>query len=65
MKQAERVIAQQVPAVPIMFGANWYEYNDKQFAGWPSAKNPYDLPAPWAYGSGNGNLDVILHVHLK
>jgi peptide/nickel transport system substrate-binding protein len=65
MKQAERILAKDVPIVPIMFGANWYEYNDKPFAGWPSAKNPYDLPAPWAYGSGNGNLDVILHVHLK
>lgn len=65
IKKAERVVAANVPSVPIMFGANWYEYNDKQFVGWPSAKNPYDLPAPWAYGSGNGNEDVILHVHLK
>jgi len=65
IKQAERIVASQVPAVPIMFGANWYEYNTRQFTGWPTAKDPYDLAAPWAYGHGNGNLDVILHVHPK
>jgi peptide/nickel transport system substrate-binding protein len=62
---AERIVSSQVPIVPIMFGANWYEYNTKQFTGFPSANKPYDLPAPWAYGHGNGNLDVVLHVHLK
>jgi peptide/nickel transport system substrate-binding protein len=65
IKKAESIVASNVPIVPIMNSGNWYEYNDKHFVGWPSAKNPYDLPMPWAYGHGNGNLDVILHVHLK
>jgi peptide/nickel transport system substrate-binding protein len=65
IKQAEKIVASNVPVVDIMNGGNWYEYNDKQFVGWPSAKNPYDLPMPWAYGTGNGNLDVALHIHLK
>ncbi|HEX6509888.1 MAG TPA: ABC transporter substrate-binding protein [Chloroflexota bacterium] len=65
IKQAERIVAANVPVVPIMNSANWYEYNTKKFVGWPTAKNPYDLPPPWVYGHGNGNLDVVLHVHLK
>jgi peptide/nickel transport system substrate-binding protein len=65
MKQAQQIVASQVPVVPIMNSGNWYEYNNKQFVGWPTAKNPYDLPPPWAYGHGNGNLPVILHVHPK
>jgi peptide/nickel transport system substrate-binding protein len=65
IKEAEVVVAKQVPIVAIMNSGNWYEYNDKQFTGWPTASNPYDMPMPWAYGHGNGNLDVILHVHLK
>jgi peptide/nickel transport system substrate-binding protein len=65
IKQASKIVASQVPIVDIMNGGNWYEYNDKQFVGWPTAKNPYDWPMPWAYGHGNGNLAVVLHVHLK
>lgn len=65
MRQAQRVIANSVPAIPLMFSGNWYEYNTKRFAGWPSAKNPYDWPMPFGYGHGNGNLDVALHIHLK
>lgn len=65
IKQAEKIVASQVPIVPIMNSGNWYEYNTKQFVGWPTAKNPYELPPPWAYGHGNGNLAVVLHVHLK
>jgi peptide/nickel transport system substrate-binding protein len=65
MKQAQSVIASDVPAIPLMFSGNWYEYNTKRFAGWPSAKNPFDWPMPFAYGQGNGNLDVALHIHLK
>lgn len=65
IKQAQRIVASQVPIVGIMNAGNWYEYNDKQFVGWPTAKNPYDLPMPWAYGHGNGNLAVALRIHRK
>ncbi|MBV9280234.1 MAG: ABC transporter substrate-binding protein [Chloroflexi bacterium] len=65
MKQAERLVAQDRPIVPIMQNADWYDYNTKQFTGFPSAKNPYDRAPPWAYDRGEGNLDVVLHVHLK
>jgi peptide/nickel transport system substrate-binding protein len=65
MKQAERLVAQDRPIIPIMQNADWYEFNTKQFTGFPSAKNPYDRAPPWAYGHGQGNLDVVLHVHLK
>jgi peptide/nickel transport system substrate-binding protein len=65
IKQASKIVASQVPIVNIMNSGNWYEYNDKQFVGWPTAKNPYDWPMPWAYGHGNGNLNVILHIHKK
>jgi len=65
IKQASKVVANNVPIVSIMNSGNWYEYNDKSFVGWPTAKNPYDMPMPWAYGHGNGNLSVALHVHRK
>lgn len=65
IKKAQRIVASQVPVVPIMNSGNWYEYNTKDFVGWPTAKNPYDIPPPWFYSHGNGNLDVVLHVHLK
>jgi peptide/nickel transport system substrate-binding protein len=62
MKQMERIAAQDVPIVPVMTGALWYEYNTSRFTGFPDAKHGYNLGPPWNFDS---NLDVALHLHLK
>lgn len=43
----EKVMVEQLPAIPIMYGATWYEYSTARFTGWPSAQNPYIAGAPW------------------
>jgi peptide/nickel transport system substrate-binding protein len=62
MKQMEALAASDVPIVPVVTGALWYEYNTKRFVGWPSSKNPYDLGPPFNFDS---NLDVVLHLHQR
>lgn len=47
MYTLERYMAQQLPSLPLVFGATWYEYNDANYTGWPSASNPYINPAPY------------------
>lgn len=61
-KQMQQIMAQYVPIMPIMYSADWYEYNTKRFTGWPSAGHPYIDPAPWIVPQ---NEVVALHIHLK
>jgi peptide/nickel transport system substrate-binding protein len=42
----QQVFAQQMPAVPVLYGAAWYEYNDSHFTGWPTSQNAYINPSP-------------------
>lgn len=61
-KQMQAIVADQVPIMPIMYSANWYEYNNKRFVGWPSAKNPYIEAAPWQVPE---NAYIATRIHLK
>ncbi len=42
----QQVFASQMPAVPVLYGAAWYEYNDSHFTGWPNSQNAYINPSP-------------------
>lgn len=42
----QQVFSQDMPAVPVLYGAAWYEYNDANFTGWPTQANPYINPSP-------------------
>ncbi|MFI0900280.1 ABC transporter substrate-binding protein [Streptomyces sp. NPDC020983] len=42
----QKIMSEDVPAVPLFYGAAWYEYNDTHFAGWPTEADPYINPAP-------------------
>jgi peptide/nickel transport system substrate-binding protein len=62
MKAMERIVARDVPIVPLVTQALWYEYNDRSFTGFPSQKHPYDLGPPWEdWYSEN----VALHLHRR
>jgi peptide/nickel transport system substrate-binding protein len=65
-KAAVQAIAKNVmtnvPVIPITARTNFFDYNSKTFAGWPSAKNPYN--AGEAPDNPGGKL-VLINVHLK
>jgi peptide/nickel transport system substrate-binding protein len=42
----QQIMSDDVPAVPVLYGAAWYEYNDANFTGWPNEKDPYVNPSP-------------------
>jgi len=44
----QKIMVEQLPAIPLVYGATWYEYNTSRFTGWPDASNPYAMPAPYA-----------------
>lgn len=45
----EKIMVEQLPVIPLVDGATWYEYTTNHFQGWPDANNPYAGPAPWQY----------------
>ncbi|HEY5223853.1 MAG TPA: ABC transporter substrate-binding protein [Microbacteriaceae bacterium] len=44
----QKVMLTQVPLIPTTEAVSWFQYSTKSFTGWPTASNPYALPAPYA-----------------
>ncbi len=51
----EKVIATQLPVIPLLYGATWCEYSTANYTGFPTPANPYMDPAP-----GDPELPYIL-----
>ncbi|AEJ43912.1 ABC transporter substrate-binding protein [Alicyclobacillus acidocaldarius] len=60
MYRIERLVASQLPVIPLLDGALWYEYNDRHFTGFPTANNLWINPAPYTYQAA-----AIIMDHLK
>ena len=39
--QLEKVMVTQFPVIPVLEEVDWFQFNSKDFTGYPSAKNPY------------------------
>lgn len=60
--QLQQVMLTQIPVIPMTESVSWFQYSTKNFAGWPSANDPYALPAPYATPD---NEQVLLHLTVK
>ena len=38
----------EVPLIPTTEAVAWFQYSTKSFTGWPTADDPYALPAPYS-----------------
>jgi peptide/nickel transport system substrate-binding protein len=45
-RQLASVVSEQMPVIPLLYGADWNVYSTAHFTGWPTASNPYINPAP-------------------
>lgn len=43
MVQLEKMVASQLPVIPLLDFPSWEEYNTARFTGWPDAGNPYAM----------------------
>ncbi|GLV58516.1 peptide ABC transporter substrate-binding protein [Dictyobacter sp. S3.2.2.5] len=55
----EKIYASELPNIPLVNAASWYEYSTKNFAGWPSKDDPYAVGAAY---SAPDNLMVVLNL---
>jgi peptide/nickel transport system substrate-binding protein len=56
--QLEQEIYTQTPVVLLYYGGSWGLFSNKNFTGWPSASDPYTLPADY----NNSLLTVLTHL---
>ncbi|MBF9067204.1 ABC transporter substrate-binding protein [Streptacidiphilus fuscans] len=42
----QQQLSTDVPAVPVLYGASWYEFSTANFTGWPTQANAYVNPTP-------------------
>jgi len=56
----QKIMVEQVPSIPLVYGATWNEYSTARFTGWPTADNPYASPAPFDYPDAE---TVLLNLH--
>ncbi len=56
----QKIMVEQVPSIPLVYGATWNEYSTARFTGWPTADNPYAMPAPFDYPDAE---IVLLNLH--
>lgn len=47
IKQISAKMISDVPIIPVTEAVDWYQYNTKDLAGWPTKDNPYAQPAPY------------------
>jgi peptide/nickel transport system substrate-binding protein len=45
----QQIVVEQLPSIPLVYGATWYEYSTRNFTGWPDANNAYASPAPFDF----------------
>ncbi len=58
----QEVMLEEVPVMPVLESVSWFQYNTKDFTGWPTADDPYALPAPYATPD---NEQVLLRLQPK
>jgi peptide/nickel transport system substrate-binding protein len=44
VNQLQTVMTTQVPVIPVLEEVDWFQYNSKQYTGFPSPANPYAQP---------------------
>jgi peptide/nickel transport system substrate-binding protein len=55
----EKIVATELPVIPLFYGVAWFEYNTGKFTGWPSPSDPY------APGEPTIPFDEITVLHLR
>jgi peptide/nickel transport system substrate-binding protein len=62
----EKYVAANLPVIPTVTAADWFEYNSQNYTGWPTQANPYDSGQPSGTNNGTGTgSDEVVILHLK
>lgn len=57
--QLQSVMVKQLPVIPVLEEVDWFQFNSKEYSGFPSASNPYAQPG--LYNTPDWGV-VVLHL---
>lgn len=46
LNSLQAIASADMPAIPVLYGAAWYEYSTANFTGWPNSDTPFINPSP-------------------
>lgn len=49
VKKVAQYMIDDVPVIPVVEAVDWFQYNTKDIAGWPTEDNPYAQPAAYNF----------------
>jgi peptide/nickel transport system substrate-binding protein len=62
----EQYVAANLPVIPVTTASDWFEYNSKDYTGWPTQQDPYDSGQPSGSDNGPGSgSDEVVILHLR
>jgi peptide/nickel transport system substrate-binding protein len=62
----EQYVAANLPVIPVTTASEWFEYNSKDYTGWPTQTDPYDTGQPSGTNNGPGSgSDEVVILHLR
>jgi peptide/nickel transport system substrate-binding protein len=56
-----KIMADQLPVIPLLDAVQFFEYSTKHWTGWPTPQNPYAVGSSYQLPAGD-NEQVILHL---
>jgi peptide/nickel transport system substrate-binding protein len=56
-----KIMAEQLPVIPLLDAVQFFEYSTKHWTGWPTPQNPYAVGSSYQLPAGD-NEQVILHL---
>jgi peptide/nickel transport system substrate-binding protein len=62
IKKVGEAMLRDIPIIPTTESVDWFQYNTKDIAGWPTEKDPYCQPAAYAVPDVE---QLLLHVYSK
>jgi peptide/nickel transport system substrate-binding protein len=61
-----KFVAKELPVIPVTTASEWFEYNSKNYVGWPTQQQPYDTGQPSGTNNGPGSgSDEVVVLHLS
>lgn len=62
LRDIQKILLDEMPALPLWYNGYWFLASQKYWTGWPTVNNPYGVPTIWNGQWQHGGLLVLLNL---
>lgn len=62
LREIQKVLLEEMPALPLWYNGYWFLASTKYWTNWPSNNNPYAVPVSWNGMWQHGGILVLLNL---